>query len=256
MRYLLPLLPLLLLLTGCGDLSSSTGELGRMNYRLHSDFLVDGTELVGTSVLTGHPQVIALDLTDAGEQRGENADFEELTHTATPADGVTIEAFNPDDDRPGTFTITVDTPGDYLVESFLEGDLFDRITLTFDTPTSLDFVTWVRPPNGDDFDEASGSPVFVAEGTQAAFVPIPVDADGDRIAGDFVPEMTADPEWAVVRGMNVLGIYEQNVVVARSPASVYFIEPGSVTVTLTDTANGVASGVDFEVDPVEVPVGR
>ncbi|MCO4771604.1 MAG: hypothetical protein KDA24_16345 [Deltaproteobacteria bacterium] len=251
-RLLLLALPALLLI-GCGDLSRSTGELGRLDYSLHSDFLVDGTALVGTSILTGHPQVIDLALTDAGEDAGSN--FEEMSHVATPSAGVTLQGFNSDDDV-GNLTITVTDPGDYVIESMLDGSVFDRITLTFDSPTTLDLVTWVRVPNGEEFDEAAGGAVSVVEGAQAAFVPIPLDADNERIAGDFVPELSASPDWAVVAGINVLGIYEQNVVVARSPASVYFIEPGMVTLTLTDPANAVDSSVTFDVDPVEVPVGR
>jgi len=246
-------LALVLFATGCGDLSSSTGELGRLNYSLHSDFLVDGTALVGTSILTGHPQTIGLDLTDQGENDASNA--EEITHTVTPADGVTIEEWNPDDDV-GWVTLTVETPGDYVLESNLDGSVFDRITLTFDSPSTMDLVTWLRAPNAEDFDQAGTGVLAVAEGTQAAFVPIPLDANGDRIAGDFVPEISADPEWAVVTGINVLGIYEQNVVVARSPASVYFIEPGAISIDIADTVNGVSGTVDFDVAPVEVPVGR
>jgi hypothetical protein len=77
-----------------------------------------------------------------------------------------------------------------------------------------------------------------------------MDEAGERIAGDFVPVLAADPEWAVVTGINVLGIYEQNVVVARSPASVYFIEPGEISITLSDAIHGVDAVVDFSVTPV------
>lgn len=252
-QLLIASLALSLFAVGCGDTSRSTGELGRIDYSLHSDFLVDGSALVGTSILVGHPQTINLDLTDLGESDASNA--EEITHTATPADGVTIEEWNPDDDV-GWFNITVTTPGEYVIESMLDGSVFDRITLTFDAPSSMDLVTWLRQPNGEDFDEASGSPIAAAEGTQAAFVPIPLDASGARIAGDFVPVISADPEWAVVTGVNVLGIYEQNVVVARSPASVYFIEPGAISITIEDDVNGVSGVADFDVAPVDVPVGR
>lgn len=246
MRRAVLFLPLVLLL-GCGSINSSTGEFGRLDYSLHSDFLVDGSALVGTSILTGHPQVIGVALTDAGEEAASNA--EEIQHVADPPDGVTIETFNTDN-RVGTLTITVATPGEYVIESMLGGDVFDRITLSFDAPSTLDLVTWVRPPNAEDFDEASGSSVAAGEGAQAAFVPIPMDEAGERIAGDFVPVLAADPEWAVVTGINVLGIYEQNVVVARSPASVYFIEPGEISITLSDAIHGVDAAVDFSVTPV------
>ena len=252
-QLLLASLALALLATGCGDMNSSTGQLGRLNYSLHSDFLVDGSALVGTSILTGHPQTIRVDLTDSGEDDANNP--EDIEHTATPSEGVTIETWESSSDV-GSMTITVTTPGDYVIESMLDGQVFDWLTLTFDSPSSMDLVTWLRQPNGEDFDQASGSPIFADEGTQAAFVPIPLDASGDRIAGDFVPVISADPEWAVVTGVNVLGIYEQNVVVARSPASVYFIEPGAIAITIADDVNGVDAVADFDVAPVNVPVGR
>ncbi len=252
-QLLLAALALALLATGCGDMSSSTGQLGRLNYSLHSDFLVDGSALVGTSILTGHAQTITVDLTDSGEN--DTDDPEDIVHTATPSAGVTIETWESGSDV-GHMTITVSTPGDYVIESMLDGAVFDWLTLTFDSPTSMDLVTWLRQPNGEDFDKASGSPIIVAEGTQAAFVPIPLDASGDRIAGDFVPVITADPEWAVVTGVNVLGIYEQNVVVARSPASVYFIEPGAISVSVADDVHNVDGVADFDVSPVNVPIGR
>ncbi len=244
---------LALLATGCGDVNSSSGQLGRLNYSLHSDFLVDGAALVGTSILTGHPQTIRVELTDSGEDDTSNP--EDIEHRAVPSEGVTVETWESSSDV-GSMTITVTTPGDYVIESVLDGNVFDWLTLTFDSPTSMELVTWIRPPNGEDFDQTNGSPIFTDEGAQAAFVPIPLDAGGDRIAGDFVPVITADPEWAVVTGVNVLGIYEQNVVVARSPASVYFIEPGEISVTVTDDVNGVDGVAVFDVAPVNVPVGR
>ena len=252
-HLLLASLAVALVVTGCGDSSTSTGQLGRLDYSLHSDFLVDGTALVGTSILTGHPQWITVRLTDSGE--GDASTPEDIVHTATPAEGVTIETSEASDD-PGDITITVTEPGDYVIESMLDGAVFDWITLTFDAPSTMGLVTWIRGPNGEDFSEATGSPIAVSEGTQAAFVPIPLDAVGDRIAGDFVPEITASPEWAVVTGINVLGIYEQNVVVARSPASVYFIEPGLIDITIADAVNGVDGVASFDVAPVDVPVGR
>jgi len=252
-RSLLLSLLLILLATGCGDTSSSTGEFGKISYSLHSDFLVEGSELVGISILGGHTQQISVSLTSQGE--GDASNPEEIEHVVSPSNGVTIETTNSSDDI-RYFTITVQDPGDYLIESMLNGQVFDRITLTFDTPSSMDLVTWVRVPNGTDFTEAIGSPISLDEGAQAAFVPIPLDASGERIAGDFVPVVTASPDWAVVTGINVLGIYEQNVFVARSPASVYFVEPGLIDLTIADGVNGVEGVASFDIAPVQVPVGR
>ena len=242
-----------LLTAGCGDMNASTGELGHLNYSLHSDFVVEGLALVGTPILTGHPQRINVSLTDLGE--GEATSPEQIEHVSTPSSGVTLETAESGSDV-GDLTITVATAGDYVIESMLGGEVFDRITLTFDTPTSMDLVTWIREPNGQDFDEATGSPILVAEGAQAAFVPIPLNESGDRIAGDFVPLVDADRSWAIVSGVNMLGIYEQNVVVALSPASVYFIEPGAISIAISDDVNGVDGVADFDVSPVYVPPGR
>jgi hypothetical protein len=44
--------------------------------------------------------------------------------------------------------------------------------------------------------------------------------------------------------------------VARSPSSVYFIEPGPVALTLRDTVNDVGVDVFFDVAPVELPPAR
>ena len=242
-----------ILTVGCGDMSGSTGELGRLNYALHSDFEVDGAALVGTPILTGHAQRINVDLTPLGSD--ETSSPADIQHVVSPSGGVTMEAWESTGDV-SDFEINVATPGDYVIESMLGEDTFDRITLTFDAPSSMELVTWIRRPNADDFDEATGSPIAVDEGAQAAFVPIPLDSSGVRIAGDFVPTIDADAPWAIVQGVNVLGIYEQNVVVAQSPASVYFIEPGPISIAIGDDVNGVEGVAEFDVAPVLVPPGR
>ena len=248
--HALSLFAVLALLTGCGGLNLSTGELGNLNYSLHSDFVVDQLDLTQVSILAGHPQSFGASLTDQGEDRfPDTEDDATWSHEVTPSAGVTVSG---SDDVP-SFALTVTDPGEYVVESSADGELVDRITLTFDVPTELDGVTWVRPPNADDFDKVEATTAQVDEGAQAAFVPIPLDADGDRIVGDFVPVISADPAESVVSGLNVLGIYEQNVVVARSPASVYFIEPGAITVSVSDEVNGLSFDQAFSVAPVAAP---
>ena len=77
--------------TGCGDLTSATGEFGRVNYQLHTDYLMEEALLTQVGIITGHQQHIGTTLTDAGENEAGN-DGEEITHEVTPSEGVTIEA--------------------------------------------------------------------------------------------------------------------------------------------------------------------
>jgi hypothetical protein len=238
---------LLVLSTGCGDSSRSVGEFGRLSYSLHSDFLVDGTALVGTSILTGHSQRIRVSLTSAGE--AAIADPGAIEHSVSGPTVAVVETLGGGSQSVGDLEITVQEPGDYVLSSMNGGQVFDRLTLTFDRPETLEFVTWVREPDGTEFTEAVGSPVAVAEGAQAAFVPIPLDGAGERIAGDFVPLISPSPDWAVVTGTNIFGIYEQRVVASGSPASVYFVASGTVSVRLIDEPNDAEGEVEFSVAP-------
>jgi hypothetical protein len=252
-RFFIVSLLLLVAATGCGDSSTSVGDFGRLTYSLHSDFVVDGTALVGTSILTGHTQRIRVDLTSAGEAAADDPGV--IEHSVSGPGPASVETVGGGSDV-GDLEISVEEPGDYVVSSSSPRRVFDQITLTFDRPETLDFVTWIREPDGTEFTEAVGSPVAVAEGAQAAFVPIPLDAAGERIAGDFVPVISPSPDWAVVTGTNIFGIYEQRVVASGSPASVYFVDSGSVSVTLIDEPNDAEGVVEFLVAPAApVPPG-
>ncbi len=236
--------------TGCGDLTSATGEFGRVNYQLHTDYLMEEALLTQVGIITGHQQHIGTTLTDAGENEAGN-DGEEITHEVTPSEGVTIEADSDGDDEISDILVTVEQPGEYTFESYLDGQLFDRIVLVFETPVELNLLTRVREPYSDDWDTLNPGEGQVEEGSQVAFLPIPLNESGDRIAGDFDAQLEADPSWAVAPAYNLLGVYEQNIVGSASPVSVYFIEPGEVTVTLTDTVNGTDASWQFDVEPVE-----
>ncbi len=236
-------------LVGCGDFNRATGELGRVQYALHSDYITEDVPLTAVSLVTGHTQPLHTTLTDAGETAA-GGDADAIVH-AVDAAGVVVENRNAGDDECPDVDLTVDAPGTYALEATLDGDLFDRIELTFDTPTSLDLLTRVRAPYGDEWEDLDDGVLQVGEGSQLAFLPIPIDAFGDRLAGNFEVEITADPAWAVAPAWNVYGVYEQNIVGSASPASLYFVEPGFVTVTLTDVPNGVSVTRDFDVLPVD-----
>lgn len=237
LRYAVLFLPL----AACGDFTASTGEFGRLVYGLHSDYLIANGDLTAVDVLTGHPQRIDVDLTESGSAKVD--DITELTHTVTLGDGEVAA------DVPfgSLFEITGHSTGKVTVTSDLAGELIDRIELSFEEPASLDLITWLREPYAADFEKAGLGPHTVVEGTQAAFVPIPMDATGDRIAGDFAATVLGDPMEAVVPGSNVLGIYEQNVVESTSPPTVYFVGVGAASVTVADEANGVDATVTFDV---------
>ena len=236
--------------TGCGDITSATGELGRVNYTLHTNYLVQEAMLTQVGIITGHQQHIGTRLTDAGENVAGN-DGEEIVHSVSPAEGVTLEPQENGDDEIPDFYVTVDDPGEYTFECHLDDNLFDRIDLVFETPVELELLTRVRIPYSDDWDTLDVGETLVEEGSQVAFLPIPLNDVGDRIAGDFDVLLEADPEWAVAPAYNLIGVYEQNIVGSASPVSIYFIEPGEVTVTLTDTVNGTSASWMFDVLPVE-----
>ena len=232
------------LLTGCGDITGATGDLGRIDYWLHTDYVIDDWSLAEVSILTGHQQRINTELTTKG---ANDAHDREITHTVTPSTGVTVEH---DDfsDAVSDLLITVDEPGIYTVESVINGEVFDKIDLEFDAPSELGQITFARAPDSDEFAELSSASPTVQEGTQAVFLPIPYDASGSRIAGDITVKLTADPEDMIVEGSNVLGVYEQGVIWSSSPSTIYFVDSGEVTISLTDVPNGVTAATTFTVE--------
>ncbi len=231
---------------GCGDVTSSTGELGRIQYSLYTYYEIPSGELTEVSIVTGHTQTISTDLTEKGE--GDVDEPGDIEHHVS-GDAI-LEQGESEADVPTIF-VNAPSPGDYTIESYLDGALFDTITLWFDTPVELDAVTWLREPNHDEFEKSQANTPVVPEGTQVAYVPYPLDAAGDRIAGVFAASMSADPASSVVTAYELDGIYEDGIWGHEEQASVYFIEPGQITLTMSDEVNGVQFEQSFEVEPVE-----
>ena len=231
-------------LGACGDFAGSTGDLGRIDYWLYTDYVLEDWSLTDVSILTGHSQQINTELTMKGESEYDN---KTITHMVTPSVGVTVE-HDDLDDRVSDLLITVEQPGTYTVDSLIDGHVFDTIDLEFDTPTTLDQITFVRAPADDDFVEDESASPTVEEGSQVAFLPIPLDASGLRIAGDISVGLSADPEDMIVEGSNVLGVYEQGVYTSSSPTTIYFVDSGAVTITLTDDPNAVSASTTFTVE--------
>ncbi len=198
------------------------------------------------SILTGHTQTLGTSLTDDGEDDADNPG--DIEHSVSG--GATIQQSDAGEDDVPTVYVTAPSPGDYTIESYLEGALFDTITLWFDSPADLDAVTWIREPGDEDFEKSQAATPVVPEGTQIAYVPYPLDADGDRIAGVFDAFLTADPASSVVTAYDLDGIYEDGIWGHEEEASVYFIEPGEITLTMSDVINGVDFVQAFEVEPV------
>ena len=232
-----------LALVGCGDLTSANGEFGRVNYALHTDFEVEGTSLTETSLLVGHAQVIHTSPLNSEDY----AEDDQISHVVTPEEGVTVVqgAYEGAGD-PWKFEVLVETPGTYVFETWKAETLHDRLEVEFDVPATLDLVAWARAPWEDDF-QSLDQGESVEEGTQVAFLPIPLDASGNRIAGDLFAQLEVSEPGMIIPGANVWGVYEQSIWASTSPSSVYFIDEGEVDVSLVDVPNAVAATWSFVV---------
>ncbi len=259
MMRLFPLLSLFTLACGI-DTATANGELGRMTFTLVSDYYLDEHDITESSIVTGHEQSFIVELTGMGEgDAGNEAD--EIEYVVTPDDGVTLSQQGPDedsgdDDRDSdvatNFEITVDEPGDYVLEARLAGETFDRIQLGFDVPDQLEIAAYLRAPWEEDFermtDPAEAESVLVEAGTQLAWLPIPLGVDGSRLLGNLSVDMSADSENMVVPSANVDHVNEDEVQTFFAAASLFFVNVGDVTVTLTDTQNAAAGSIPFQVE--------
>ena len=232
--------------TACGDITGTTGAKGRVNYSLYTHYELDEWNLEDVSLVTGHPQLFQTEITDKGYDQ-LSGEASAIVHSVEPAEGVNVS--NEDDEDIADLLVTVDEPGDYTIKSELDGQLFDYLELSFDSPDELELISWVRGPNAEDFEQIESETISVDEGGQVTFLPIP-RADGARLAGDISVSITAEPETAVVRGENIWGVYEQNVTTSDQPVSLYFVEPGTVTITIADGPNGVERSQVFDVEAI------
>ncbi|MFH1463982.1 MAG: hypothetical protein ABIO70_06335 [Pseudomonadota bacterium] len=230
--------------TACGDITRATGELGNLEYELFTDYEMGLARLDEVAILTGHTQTLYLDLAD--EDDADRLDLSTVHHAVSPSAGVTLD-YHADEDGLFDLDILVEQPGEYTLTTEIEGEVFDYVYLRFDAPTALESATWVRAPGAEDFERAPGDGLVIAEGTQISFVPIPLDAGGDRIVGRIAVVTTSDPAEATVPSFTDLGTYEDGVVGSIDTTSVYVIEPGPLTMMLTDEPNGVTFEQVFDV---------
>lgn len=238
-------------LIGCGDQTSSAGDEGNLLYTLFTDYDVPEDQLTDARLVTGHEQRLLVSLTSRGLQEVDSPG--RIQHTVLPAAGVFVTNQGGSESNPPDLRILVSAPGKYTVESRDGGELVDRITLTFEEPGDFELRAHVRAPWGEDFQAASGDPITVEEGSQVTFQAVPLDAAGERLAGDMTTDIAVDPTWAVVPGEGVLETYEDGVWTVGGEVNFYFIEPGVVTFSVIDPVSGATGDQDFEVTPVVQP---
>ena len=169
------------LTTACGDITGATGAKGRVNYSLYTHYEVDDWNLGEVSLVTGHPQLIQTEITDKGLDQLDG-EASEIIHLVEPAEGVQVT--NKEDEDIADLLVTVSDPGEYTIQSQLDGEIFDYLELSFGTPDELELITWMRNPSADDFELAESTTIAIDEGGQVTFLPVP-RSGGVRLAGDI-----------------------------------------------------------------------
>ncbi len=249
-RWVIPLCGLALL-AGCyQDKTSATGDMGRIVYSLYTDYDVPESDLRQARIITGHTQRLDLDLTDRGERDIPHPDL--LRHRLTPSQGASVTTEVGSGSPPSVWVdVTVQEPGAYTLESLLDDRVMDRVDLQFERLDGFQMIVKVRAPWTGHFDRVSGDPITVGEGSQMVLEPVPVDASGDRLAGDMSTLVSVEPRWAVTPGRDVLFDTEHSMWSFRGAIDFYFIEPGPVTFTVSDPVVDASSQQRFDVTPVQ-----
>jgi hypothetical protein len=243
-----------LLLAACRDDSDQVnGELGHLSYSLGTIRGLESSSLTDVDIVTHHTQPITVTMGHNGE-RDAKKDAWQIIHRISPGSGATLvqEDFSGAEEKPDrapSFTINAEDPGLYLLESLLNGEVFDRINISFALPTSIELLTWTRPPYGEAFGSVEGGFVDVQEGTQLAWRGIPLDSDGNRLAGEIGTGFSAIPAEMVVPAQNVYDLSDEDEFYGGVIPSLYFIEEGDITITLSDTVNDASATRHFTVSP-------
>lgn len=242
-------LPLLFCITACGDETSAVGMNGYINYALWTKYELGDKTLRDINIITGHEQYFFTSITEEGQEEIWG-DPEDVRHSFSPKKDAEIMTEDGlfDNEIPD-LSFTVPSPGRYTLNSKLHGEVFDYLPLVFEAPDTLKLISWIKNPEDDKFSKKSGGLISVKEGAQATFLPIP-KANGKRLAGDISFEVSSYPTTATAEVYNLAGVYENEIVYSTSPVSVVFLEPGKVTITLTDVPNGVSSSQSFNVEPI------
>ena len=167
----------LFLSVACGDVTTANGEFGRIHYSLYTDYFSEQSDLTSAGIVTGHQQQIYTSLT---AKDGMMQKIRTPYPLCSTHDGVTLY----DIEGAGGVSdilVTVEGAGTYTFETHDEdNELFERIELQFDEPKSFELITWIREPYSDTFNKIdnSGGSVSVTTGSQASFLPVPLNAEG------------------------------------------------------------------------------
>ena len=228
-----------------GKTITTTGELGRLNYVLESTYKIESSSLNEAKLVTGYPQEISADLTLDGWKIVKEEPF--MVHHSSPDEIVTDnEGLWSGEIGVPNFSVQSDSAGSFLIESKFKDELLDQIQLDFVKPDEISVVSWIRAPETETFEEQLGENISVPLGAQAAFIPIP-KYQGERIIGDVDVEITVDPPSAATVGYNIETVSEDGVTANSSPASIYFVESGVVSIGATDVINNVTTWQQFTV---------
>lgn len=249
------------LVVACGgctgvEILSSDGELGRLSFSVMSDFYVPGEGIGDTPMVTGYPQTLLVALTPRGQRFDDRAD--EIVYTID-LPGVTVQQTPPEGDRgeddtdassPPALTVLATDEGTGRLTAEVDGEVVDYVDVAFAAPTDLEMVMFSRAPWTEPFvrvQQGEGA-LPVDLGAQLAWLAVPV-RDGERLIGGLTPDVSADPLGAIVPGANVENVNEDEAQSFYTSDSLYFVMEGPVTVSWTDTANGVAGQQLFQVGP-------
>jgi len=235
----------LFIFAGCSDIVAGAGEFGRITYHLNTPFEIEEFILTEAKLVTGYSQEIQTNLTPGGYAKSEQPYL--IRHSSETA-GAMVDShlldeliFNVPD-----FSISSSEPGDVVVESRLEGALFDRITLGFEMPDDLEIISWIRDPGEADFSKKTGGAIDVDLGSQITMLPIPT-SEGKRLAGAVEVSIEASPVSSFVQNFNIEEVGEDGVVANQTPVSFFFVEPGLVEITITDIVNNVSTIQEYQV---------
>lgn len=230
----------------CGDLIDTEGDNGLLRFRLVTDYEVPEDDLRDATIVAGHEQEFDIDLTNAGEDEIEDAS--DITYQVTPSDGVQTDLFGGSSSNPPDLDLIIPDTGSYRIDAVLNGEIVDGVDLQFESSDSIELSVRVRQPWGEDFSKADGTSSTVTEGAQATFLPIPLGNGGARLVGDIEVDVAATPPELVVPGASVGGVYEQGVWTVSGEIDFYFIDPGTVDITITDTVSGASGMHTFTVN--------
>lgn len=228
------------------DLLLSSGELGNINYTIVTGYKIDGLSLNEAKLAVGYPQTIEASLTLKGWKVVGDQPF--LVYHTSVDESLSVDSdtlLDGDIGVPG-FSVQADAAGAFMVESKLQDEVVDQITLNFVVPDAISVLSWIREPGAEEFTASEGDTIGVTVGSQAAFIPIP-EFEGERIVGNVNADITIEPPEAAVLGYNIDEVSENGVDSSSNPASIYFVQAGAVQICATDTINDVTTCQDFEV---------